>query len=191
MENLLWDLFMAIWAVLNLLFRFIDDSFANIFNAIPQTAIPFVVGIFCYSIVAIFLILLEKLEGSERLAINIFYKVFLIVIILFTIWRFGFIALLDDRVNADTLSQFFINMIYIMFAFVLFISFYRSVPWLKKAIIVLLWSCLTLLTFLICPLVGESETTTNTILQFLVIMFVFVIPHSVYYKVQSNERGEE
>lgn len=172
--------FLAIWHVFDIIFGFIERGFRAVFNAIPNSAIPFLIAIACYSICAIFVVIIDRQEpGRRMLYYKIFYKCFIGIMLLFSIWRFGIITQLVSEVNFNTISQFLINIIYIIFGGILLITFYRKVPWLKKAIIIILWTMLLLLTFIICPATGESELSDSTLYQVLLIATLFIVPHGI------------
>lgn len=173
-------IFLGIWYVLDVIFGFIDRGFRAVFNAIPDSAIPFLIGIACYSICAIFILIIERQEpGRKLLYYKVFYKAFIVIMVLFSIWRLGFITQLASEVSFVTVSQFVINIVYIIFAAVLLVTFYRKIPWLKKAIIIILWTMLLLLTFIVSPATGESELSDSTLYQILLIATLFIVPHGL------------
>jgi len=182
--------FMAIWSVLDAMFSFIDNGFRSIFSAIPASAIPFLIAIFCYSVVAIFALIIKRTDvGNKRMALRAFYYIFLVFVFLFALWRLGIVIMIEDKMTIDTISEFFINLIYVLFAMVLFIVFYRKIPWLKKALLIVIWSLFLLLTFIICPMIGESQLTESTLYQVLTISFIFVVPNGIlqYQKAKQSE----
>lgn len=180
--------FLVIWSIFDVIFGFIDRAFKAVFNAIPYSAMPFLIGIAMYSICAMFVLVIEKQEsGKKILYYKVFYKVFIVIMLLFSIWRLGFITQLASEINFATISQFIINIIYIIFAAVLLVTFYRKIPWLKKALVIILWTLLLLLTFIICPATGESELTDSTLIQILLIATLFVVPHGI---LQYNKMKE-
>lgn len=188
--NWAWAIFIIFWSFLDAIFNYIEQVFIAVFTAIPLTAIPFLIGIFCYSIVAFFQVLIERQEaGNEKLATKIVYKIYVIMMILFTIWRFEIVAMLENRISIETLSEFFVNVVYIFFGIALIWSFRRKVPWLKKAILVLLWSCFLILTWVICPALQESVISENTLYQTIVICAIFVVPNSIYEYQQQKRSG--
>lgn len=173
-------IFLVIWSIFDVIFGFVERAFIAVFNAIPYSAMPFLIGIACYSMCAIFVLIIEKQgPGKKVLYYKIFYKGFIVIMILFSIWRLGFITQLASEVNFATVSQFILNIIYIIFAAILLITFYRKIPWLKKALVIILWVVLLLLTFIICPATGESELTDSTLIQILLIATLFVVPHGL------------
>lgn len=189
--NIGLEIFMFFWTFLDLIFIFIDNMFRSIFNAIPGTAMPFLIGIFCYSISATFMILIDKQdEGSKRVLLKAFYRIFLILVTLFVVWRFGIVMMIEEKLTIETLSEFFINLVYISFAMVLFVIFYRKIIWIKKILLILMWSIFLLLTFVICPALGESELSDTTLYQVLLISVLFIIPNSfVQYKKASKKEA--
>lgn len=172
--------FLVIWYIFDVIFGFIERAFMAVFNAIPNTAMPFLIGIACYSICAIFILIIEKQPpGKKLIYYKIFYKVFVVIMILFSIWRLGFITQLASEVSFITVSQFVINIVYIIFAAILLITFYRKIPWLKKAIVIILWTMLLIITFIVSPATGESELSDSTLIQILLIATLFVVPHGL------------
>lgn len=185
-----YNVFMFIWSVLDAMFTFIENSFRDIFNAIPVPAIPFLIGIFSYAIVAFLLISINHMKsGKKVLILKIFHKIFLVFVILFSIWRIGIISMLDNEISVQTFSEFFINLIYIMFAIVLFLSFYRQVPWIGKALLILVWSLFLLLTFVICPATSDFQLSDNTLIQVLLVATLFVVPNSILAYQKSKQGG--
>lgn len=181
--------FLAIWSVFNALFTFIENVFIALFNAIPYSAMPFLIGIACYSICVIIVLSIERQEpGKKVILYKFFYKIFIVFMVLFSIWRLGFITQLANEISFATVAQFLINIVYIIFAAVLLVSFYRKIPWLKRAIIAILWILFLVLTFIVCPLTGESELTDSTLIQVLLIAALFVVPHglSKYNKIKEG-----
>lgn len=181
--------FLIIWYVFDVIFGFIERGFRAVFNAIPNSAMAFLIGIACYSICAIFVVIIERQEpGRKMLYYKIFYKGFIVIMILFSIWRLGFITQLASEVSFSTVSQFIINIFYIIFGAILLITFYRKIPWLKKALIIILWTMLLLITFIIAPATGESQLSDSTLYQILLIMTLFVVPNGI---IQYNKfRGD-
>ncbi len=184
-----YNVFMFIWSILDAMFSFIENSIKDIFNAIPVPAIPFLIGIFSYSIIAFLLISINNMKsGKKVLILKIFHKIFLVFVILFSIWRIGLISMLDNEISVQTFAAFFINLIYIMFAIVLFISFYRQVPWIGKVLLILVWSMFLLLTFVICPATSDFQLSNNTLIQVLLVATLFVVPNSIL-AYQKSKKG--
>lgn len=193
---------MLFWSFLDVIFTFVDLLFTHLFDAIPVEAIPFLIGIFCYSVCAFFVFFIDRAgPGSGTLLLKLFYYGFMVIMTLFTVWRLGFIVALDyvsAEVSVDSLATFFVNLIYILFALVLFIAFYRKMPWLKKAIIVLLWSMFLLLTFIICPAMswqysGDTivftELTSSTLMQVLIVASIFIVPQGMTKLKKAKTEG--
>jgi len=181
--------FIAFWSFLDAIFSFIDESFTMIFNGMPLEAIPFVIGIFCYSIIAIMVVLITAEEkGNRKVLMKIFYYALTITTILFTIWRFGIISMIEPQLTPATAIEFFINVAYVIFALILVVAFLRKITWLKKAIIVLLWSLLLLITFVIAPGFTDFQLSDNTLIQVLLIAAIFVVPNG-YHQIQKAKRS--
>lgn len=191
-ENVGLLVFMLFWSILDAMFSFVDDSFRKIFNAIPGAAIPFLIAIFCYSIVAILVYIINRQKSdNRRLGLKALYWIFVAFVLLFAIWRFGVVMMLEDKLTYETLSEFFVNVVYVLFGMCLVIMFYRNVPWLKKAILLLIWSLFLLLTFVICPALEESELTDSTVYQVFLITFLFVVPNGLNQFKKAKEEGVE
>lgn len=201
MSNIGMDIFLAIWTVLDMLFTFIDNVFASLFDGIPTEAIPFLIAIFCYSVLSFVEFFLKITVGhTRRILLRIFYITFLIIVVLITLWRFGFIILLDyagEKLSPTSITVFVVNMVYIIFAIVLFITFYKKVPWLKVAIVIIMWVLFLLITFIIVPAQQWSYTddsitftslSSNTLFQVLFMGSIFVIPRGLNrFKDAKNE----
>lgn len=190
---------MFFWGILDVIFMFVDQLFRHIFDAIPGEAIMFLIGIFCYSILSFFVYFINSSkESSKRLILKVFYVIFIIIMGFFTIWRLGFIVMLDyidAEFTITTFTIFFINIIYILFAVILFVSFYKKIPWLKNAIIILLWVMFLLLTFIICPAMeyGQSGVFTtlssDTLFQVLIVATIFIVPRGLNKFKKMKESG--
>lgn len=186
-----FNVFMFIWSILDAIFSFIESSFIDIFNGIPSEAIPFLIGIFAYSIVAVFDIYINHMEtGNKLLILKIFHRIFLVFVILFSVWRIGIIAMIGNGISIQTFSQFFINLMYILFGIILFIAFYKKIPWVKKALLILIWSMFLLLTFVICPATSEFTLSDSTLIQVLLTATIFVVPNSILVY-QKAKKGDE
>jgi len=128
--------------------------------------------------------------GNKRLFYKLFYKVFVVIMLLFSIWRLGFIVQLAEGISLETVAEFLVNIMYIVFGAMLLVTFYRKIPWLKKAIIILLWTMFLVITFIIGPATGESELTDSTLFQTLVMATLFVVPNSmIQYRKMKNSGG--
>ncbi|MHA1488547.1 MAG: hypothetical protein ACTSRI_02695 [Promethearchaeota archaeon] len=182
-----------------MIFTFIDQLFRRVFDAICNEAITFLIAIFCYSISSFFVYFINSSnESSRRLILKIFYTLFIVIIAFFTIWRLGFIVMLDyidAEFSFSTFTIFFINIVYILFALILFVSFYKKIPWLKNAIIILLWAMFLLLTFIICPAMeyGQSSVFTtlssDTLFQVLIVATIFIVPRGLNKFKKVKESG--
>ena len=180
--------FLAFWSVLDAMFTFIDDAFRDIFNCIPVAAIPFLIAIFCYSVVAMMIYFIKKQPvGNRKVGLKAFYWAFVGFFLLFSIWRFGIVVMLEDKLTIETFSQFFVNLVYVAFGMILIVMFYKNVPWLKKVLLILIWSIFLLLTFLICPALGESKLSESTVWQVLLVAFLFVVPNSLNMLQKAKE----
>lgn len=189
MENILFDIFLAFWSILDVIFSFIDESFTLVFNALPSDAIPYVIGIFVYSVIAIMVVIITAQDkGNKKLALKLFYYCLVLISILYTIWRFGIISMIEPEITASTVSEFVVNIIYVVFAMLLVVSFLRKITWLKKAIIFLLWFLLLLITFVLAPAFSEFQLSDSTLIQVLLLAAIFIVP-SGYHKIQQAKRS--
>ena len=139
-----YSLFYTIWnglvSVLGAFFSFIDDLFRAMFNSIPDNAITFLIGILCYAVLEFFVFFINREDsGNRKLALKLFKGIVAIFTILFSLWRFGIITQIESGITFQTLSDFIVNMVYILFAIILVIAFFKKITWLKKALIVMLW----------------------------------------------------
>lgn len=190
---------MFFWGILDVIFIFIDQLFRHVFDAIPFEAVTFLIGIFCYSILSFFVYFINRSnESSKRLILKVFYVAFIIIMAMFTIWRMGFIIMLDyidAEFSFSTFAIFFINIVYILFAVILFVSFYKKVPWLRNAIIIVLWAIFLLLTFLICPAMEYMQSgvfttlSSDTLFQVIIVATIFIVPKSLNKFKKVKESG--
>ena len=108
----------------------------------------------------------------------------------FSIWRFGIIILVEERVGTmEMTSIFFMNLFYIIFAVLIIWAFVKKIPWLKKALILFLWVMFFIFTFVICPALGESELTSSTLVQFLLVGVIFAVPNIANQYTDSKKSG--
>ena len=123
-------------------------------------------------------------EGShDRFVAMLFFKGLVVFTALFTLWRFGIAFMIEDKINPKTVSEFFINIVLIVFGGCVCYAFYKNTPWLKKAILILILGCFLSLTFIICPyLLHESELSDNTLYQSLIVLGIFGVPEGIAYK---------
>jgi len=176
-----WSIFITIWAGLDIMFIWFDAQFRLVFNAIPYTAISFLIGICCYAFLAFMMWAIDRVgQSRKRVFLKGFYLLYSILMIMFTIWRLGFIAMIDKELTVFTLGEFFFNLAYILFGLVLIIAFMKKIPWLKKALVAFLWIMFSLFTWVIGPLVGEIVLSSDTLTQFLLVGVIFGIPGIMY-----------
>ncbi|MGV9141350.1 MAG: hypothetical protein ACOC1X_00265 [Promethearchaeota archaeon] len=184
-------IFMNIWNVLDKVFSYVDQLFRWLFPAIPDAAITFLIGIFCYSLAAIIEVIIGlQPEDKQSLGLRAFYSFFCVILFMFSLWRFGIITQLDNSITAFTITEFIIGVAYVVFGVILFVAFYRQIPWLRSGMVLLLWVLLIVLTFVICPITTEFEPTSDTLTQVLIAAVVFIPPYSISY-VQSHQREQE
>ncbi len=187
----IWLWFLAFWSVLDAMFSFINNCFELVFNAIPGSAISFLIGIFCYSIAALLSISINHYNiGYKYILLRIFNSVFLIILILFSIWRFGLVSMLEDEFTVYTFTEFLINAFYVLFGVVLFVAFYKRIPWLRKALLIFLWGMLLLLTFIICPILEGFVLSDSTLVQILIIAAIFAVPNLSLLYQEKKMKGE-
>jgi hypothetical protein len=174
----IWDIFMFFWLFLDAIFSYITGSAENLFTGLPTEAIPFVIGIICYSLLAFITWYIQKVgAGRKRLGAKIFYALVYIIAILFTIWRLGIVTIAQENIDpVASAVEFIISIIYILFAFILVIAFLKKITWLKRALIFLLWMLLLITTF-ISPIFSDFALNSNTVPQLLVIGFLFGLPN--------------
>lgn len=184
---------MAIWTFLDLIFSFIDALFQNLFSAIPLEAIPFLIGIFCYSVIAFIMFFTEIApEGADIIILKIYYKVFSVIMVLFTTWRFGFIIALDyayAQASLFNIITWTVNIVYILIGLVLFYAFYRkNASGLRKLIIIVLWTFFLVITFIIVPALEWSYSSNtlalstispDTLVQVLIVAAIFATPRGL------------
>lgn len=190
MVNIGVQIFYSIWQVLNVFFLYIDGLFRSLFDAIPAPAITFLIGIVCYSLLEFLVFFINREEkGNKKLFLKVLYGLSVIIVILFSIWRFGIISQIDSTITFETMTEFLINIIYMLFAIILIVSFLKKITWLRKAILVLLWSLFFIATFITSTIFDGFNLTNTTLLQFLLVGLVFGIPFSMTKYQKAKKSG--
>jgi hypothetical protein len=186
------DAFYVFWSVLDVIFGYIDQQFRNVFSSIPGDAIQFLIGIYCYILLTVIGIFIEREEDDKvEIILTAIYGAFTIITIAFTIWRIGIINSLR-ALNFSTITQFFINLAYVAFFIVLIYAFYQKVPWIKKALLILLWTLFTLTTWVLAPALTSFELSWGTTTQFFTTMALFGVFESLYeFKFKEKEDDDK
>jgi hypothetical protein len=184
------DWFYAFWSVLDVIFSYIDQQFRNVFSSIPPDAIQFLIGIYCYILLTVISIFIQREEEHKvEIILTAIYGFFTIITMAFTIWRIGIINSLRG-LNFNTITQFIINLVYIAFFIVLIFAFYQKTLWLKKSLLILLWVLFTLTTWVLSPALTEFELTWATTTQFFTTMALFGVFESLY-ELKFKEKKEK
>lgn len=186
------DLFYWFWFALDILFTGIENMFISCFPYIPISAIPFVVSIFGYSLVA-FLnwIILDKDTGLELRFIQIAKYFFIVLLVLIVIWRLGVISLVPSGDIYGSISAIFISAIYcVLFGSLIVAFFILNSNLVQSIVLVLNWICLLIITLFIAPITNEMALSENTIPSLLIISFIFAVPKSMLYYKQSKTEKE-
>jgi len=175
------QIFLAIWNVLDVFFSSIELFITQLFSYIPPSAIQFLIGILCYSLLAFLLWSIDKAGNSrKRLGFKFLYRIATILMILFTLWRMGFVAQIASEVSVVTISQFLINLAYVIVAIIFIVAFFKKIPWLKKFLLIFLWVLFTLFTFIVGPyLANEITLSSETLVSYLVVVTLFMIPNAM------------
>jgi len=185
------DAFYAFWSVLDIIFSYIDQQFRNVFSSIPSDAIQFLIGIYCYILLTVIGIFVQREEDEKvEIILTAIYGFFTIITIAFTVWRIGIINSLRG-LNFNTITQFLINLVYVGFFIVLIYAFYQKVPWLKKALLILLWILFALTTWVLAPALTDFELSWATTTQFFTTMALFGIFESLYELKYKKEEDDD
>jgi len=171
--------FVFFWNILDIFFSSINLFITQLFSYIPASAIQFLIGILCYSLLA-FITWANSRAGdsNKRIAYKLVYIVSWIMIILFAIWRAGFVTMIENKITPVTISEMIINIAYVLVAILLVVSFAKKIPWLKKFMLFFLWFMFTLFTFIIGPYVSNEITlSTETLVTYLVVVALFCVPN--------------
>jgi hypothetical protein len=84
-----WMIFMAIWNVLDFLYSYITYMATAMFDHIPPSAIPFMIGLFCYSFLDFLVFTINRQDESvKRTFLKIFYSLYIVFMVCFTVWRY-------------------------------------------------------------------------------------------------------
>jgi hypothetical protein len=180
----------AIWAGLDAFFTFCKTIIENIFNAIPQPAMTFLIAIISYSLSAYITWGIGRASGYQEILLKAFKLGFTILVILFAIWRIGvpLMQLIPNDPFAN-LTSVLINMLYIFMAAVLLYAFYLRNPWLKKAFLTISWIMFLLITFLIAPALTDFMPTNQTLWQVLEIAVLFSAPGFLLFIQSKDQEG--
>lgn len=173
------QIFLAIWSVLDVFFNSIELFITQLFSYIPPSAIQFLIGILCYSLLAFLLWMIDRAGASrKRITYKWIYKLCVIMMVLFTIWRIGFVEQIANEVTVVTISEFFINVAYVLVAIIFIVAFFKKIPWLKKFLLIFLWVMFTLFTFIVGPYIAhEIILSTETLISYLFVVGLFSIPN--------------
>lgn len=141
-------------------------------------------------------------EGADIIILKVYYRGFMVIMTLFTIWRFGFIVALDyayAQISLYSIATWAVNIVYIGIGFVLFYAFYKeNASGLRKLIIIVLWSLFLLITFIIVPAMewrysdntmALSTISPDTLFQTMVVAAIFVTPRGLSKWKQMKTEG--
>lgn len=186
-----YDCFMVIWSVIDVMFTAIENWFIFVFSVIPICAIPFLIGIVFYSVLAFVKWCADKSgESRKRLLFKAIIIGFTVFMIMFTVWRLGLIALIpEDQIFLLGLAEFIYNMMYILLGFVLLIVFLRKIPWLKKLLIIFLWGGFLFFTFIIAPFIEDVAFNIDTVFVVFLLGGFFSIPNIMYEYRKMKAKG--
>lgn len=189
-----WDAWTAIfagfWSILDVFFNTITNIFANIFDAVPSTALPFLIGLFCYALID-FLAFLVFMQGGgfKGALMRALMVVTSILTILFALWRLGIIEDLEFEFTVGTVSEVFVSIVYITFGIILAYTIYSDKgQMIRTCLQVLLWGLLLLVTFVTAPVFEGFMPDFDTVTQIMVCAIIFGIPKILNsYDQQRNE----
>ena len=185
-----FDIFAFIWGILDAMFRFVENGFSAMFPYLPPSSMPFVIAIFCYSVLAGLVWAINQTDKSvKRVGLKIVYYTFTVLIILMFIWRMGLIAMIPSGDIVSNVSEFFITLFYVVFGIFLVYSFLKKVTWLKRGILIFTWTVFLFDVFLIAPAFGEMALNENTITSVLILSIIFAIPNGLNRWQKVKESG--
>jgi len=178
--------------VLDIFFNGVTEWFGNVFTAIPESALFFLIGIATWS----FLAIIDFYAENRSLWWWIGYGFFVTLAGLFSLWKFGLLFYIEDQMTWENIAEFLSIIFAIILVVALGFSFYKKNLWLKRLILVFMWTMFTLVTWLIAPLTGESELSWDTLVQFTLIVVVFAFPfllrlNEAYQKAMHKKTGVE
>jgi hypothetical protein len=183
------------WNILNIVFTGITNFFINIFGAIPETAIPFLIALFCYALLDFLSFLAsQQEEGIKRAAMKTTLGVTSVITVLFAIWRLGIINRLDMTFSIETASEIFASVMYITFAIVIAYSFMNEQgSKVKSALYVLLWVIFLSITFVVAPVFDGFDLSFDTLTQVISVAFLCGMPKVLnqYGKERKSEEENE
>jgi len=87
--------------------------------------------------------------------------------------------MLENKADIMTISEFLVNVLYIILAGAIIYVFIKKVPYIRKLLLAFMWICFFLFTWVICPALGESEITSNTFWEFMGVAFIFAVPNTI------------
>jgi hypothetical protein len=181
--------FYGVWLVLDAIFTFTYTVIGNVFNALPPEALPFLIAIICYSFSAYLSYAIERYQGRKAYLYRIYNAVFLVLVILFTLWRLGFtLDMLPDDLLANTLTMI-INVLYIIAGAILFYAFYYNNKWIKKAFLILSWLFLILITFGFAPALTDYMPDDAALTQILLAAIIFAAPNALLFIQSHRQEG--
>jgi hypothetical protein len=183
------DIFYAMWQCLDIAFTFAETIIGNVFNALPYEALPFLIAIICYSFSAYLSYAVKKSDGRKAYLYKLFNTVFLVLVVLFTLWRLGFtMQMVPDDMLANMVTMI-INIVYIMAGAVLFYAFYKDNRWIKKIFLILSWTFLIIITFALAPALTDYMPDDAALTQILLAAIIFAAPNALLYIQSSKQKG--
>jgi len=187
-----FNIFLAFWAVLDMMFTWIEQQFINVFSAIPNEAIPFLMGIVLMSIIEFSRFFINRMDPSmKRIGLKIFYIILGILLFLITVWRLGIVSMVES--NADftvTIMKLIVFGVYIIFIFAIVVSFWKQYgDKIRKGAIIILWFLFLLTTWVIAPVFLSFELSFSTATQTIFSVLFFVIPEGLTHYQEWAEEG--
>jgi hypothetical protein len=191
-----FKLFEEFWSYLDQIFTYIDNQFKSWFHIIPDSAIPYLIGIFIYSFLAYMEIFINMQKENNREGMHIFmnfYHAFLVLFgLLFSIWRMGIINQINpDLSSFNSLTDWVVNVVYIFFALILIVSFLKKISWLKNGLLIMLWGLFIGITFVVAPILEGFKPNNDTLMMVFWLAGLFLAPNVVVAVQNRREAREE
>lgn len=171
---------------LDVVFEVLTSAIHAFIPSIPHSALTYAIGILVYSL----MLILTFFTRRHPRALKVVWVLFWIGAALFTLWRLGVLFLLPDDVSVgrgagEAFALFAVVFMVVMITF----AIYHRNQWIPMIVLGFMWGMFLLITWVICPLNGESAVDEGTFGDTLLIFLVFMAG-IILVKIQEK-KGEE
>jgi len=190
--------FKAVTEPIAVFFSFLLVQLGSIFNGIPTSAIEYVMIILVWSVLSILALLRQRSNGPIHLVFLVFHSVGLIITVLYMVWKIQLITYLENNISSDQITSFFEYLVYMLFAVVILLAFYRSdkrgvsgpgIKTIKKGVKIVIWGLFFLTVYVLEPVLQGYMLTMTTFIQTWLLVMLFMLPNVFLYEVAKLKDG--